>query len=191
MTRYQSAIAAGCLVLLVLIVSLLQPRLPVDDPSWRTDYDVQFGKHAKHYFGAGTDWRWFRAQGITESGLRPQARSGRGARGIMQLMPSTYAEIWKDSILVPDIDEPRWNVASGIAYDRYLYDRWRRRLPRSERMNFTLAGYNAGYSGVLKAVERARGAGAAGDDWAQVSGYAPDETRNYVNRITALMAEGG
>ena len=43
----------------------------------------------------------------------------------------------------------------------------------------------------MKAVKRARGAGAAGDDWAQVASYAPMETSNYVERIMALMGESG
>ena len=64
--------AAGCLVLLVALVSWLQPLIPVDDPVWRRGHDVQLKKHAKHYFGVYTDWRWFRAQGIVESGLRPE-----------------------------------------------------------------------------------------------------------------------
>ena len=173
------------------LVSWLQPTIPVDDPVWRSDHDVQLRKHAKHYFGVYTDWRWFRAQGIAESGLRPNARSGRGARGVMQIIPSTFDEIWKAHGRVPDIYEPRWNVASGIAYDRYLYERWARRVPRSERISFMLASYNAGYAGVSRSVERARGAGAAGGAWEQVAPYAPVETRNYVMRIKELMGESG
>ncbi|PYP79256.1 MAG: hypothetical protein DMD35_08615 [Gemmatimonadetes bacterium] len=51
-------------------------------------YDPIFQKYAKRYFGAGTDWQWFKAQGMAESDLTPTARSRVGARGIMQLMPS-------------------------------------------------------------------------------------------------------
>ena len=183
--------AAGCLVLLVALVSWLQPLIPVDDPVWRRGHDVQLKKHAKHYFGVYTDWRWFRAQGIVESGLRSNARSGRGAQGVMQIIPSTFEEIWKVHSRVPDIYEPRWNVASGIAYDRYLYERWAHRVPRSERFSFMLASYNAGYAGVSRAVKRARQAGAAVDGWDQVARYAPEETRHYVTRIRELMGESG
>lgn len=191
MTRYRLSAAVVCLFLLVTLAAWLQPRLPVDDTTWRRDYDVQFKKHAKHYFGAGTDWRWFRAQGIVESGLRPLSRSGRGARGIMQLMPSTFAEVWQANRLTPDIEEPRWNIAAGIAYDRYLHDRWAPRVPGSEQFRFMLASYNAGYTGVSRAVGRARSAGADGSDWQEVARFAPDETRDYVSKIRLLMGNSG
>src|SRR5919201_1404990 len=51
-------------------------------------YDGVFRKYTKRYFGAGFDWRYFKAQGMAESQLNPTARSWVGARGIMQLMPS-------------------------------------------------------------------------------------------------------
>ena len=40
-----------------------------------TRYDPSFKKYAKRYFGAGTDWRWFKAQGMAESDLTPSVRS--------------------------------------------------------------------------------------------------------------------
>ena len=191
MKKYRYPAAAACAVVLVALVSWLQPRIPVDDPEWRRDHDAQIRKHVKHYFGVNMDWRWFRAQGIVESGLRPRARSGRGARGIMQIVPSTFEEVWNAHDGLPDIYEPRWNVAAGVAYNRYLYERWASRVDRTERLSFTLASYNAGYSGVMRAVERARRAGTEGDVWDRVSPYAPDETREYVLRIRALMGESG
>ena len=56
-------------------------------------YDDIFKKYSKRYFGAPFDWRFFKAQGIAESELNANARSWVGARGIMQLMPSTFAAI--------------------------------------------------------------------------------------------------
>ena len=55
------------------------------------DYDRLFRKYTKHYFGPHFDWRWFKAQGIAESGLRPNAHSSAGAKGIMQILPATAA----------------------------------------------------------------------------------------------------
>lgn len=191
MNRHPLTAAVICAILMVALTAWLQPPLPVDDPRWGREHDVQFRKHARHYFGVSEDWRWFRAQGIAESGLRPHARSERGALGIMQMIPSTFEEVWKDHRLHPDIGDPRWNIAAGIAYDRYLYDRWRRRVPASQRLPFTLASYNAGYSGVSRATERARDAGEDGGDWNQVARFAPRETRNYVQRIRTLMGERG
>jgi membrane-bound lytic murein transglycosylase F len=60
-----------------------QPRDPADR------YDDTFRKAAKRSFGPAFDWRVFKAQGMAESNLDPLARSRVGARGLMQLMPST------------------------------------------------------------------------------------------------------
>lgn len=173
--------------MLIVLVSWLQPELRVDDPQWPRDHDVHIRKHAKHYFGIAKDWRWFKAQAIVESGLRPRATSERGAKGVMQILPSTFQEVWRDHWLLPGITDPRWNIAAGIAYDRYLFDRWRQRVRASQRFEFTLASYNAGFNGVNRARESARTAGIDAGDWSGVSRFAPEETRNYVTRIKTLM----
>ncbi|MBP6775074.1 MAG: transglycosylase SLT domain-containing protein, partial [Gemmatimonadaceae bacterium] len=53
-------------------------------------YDPIFRKYSKRYFSVAFDWRHFKAQAMAESDLNPKARSRVGARGLMQLMPSTY-----------------------------------------------------------------------------------------------------
>src|SRR5665213_4199966 len=59
----------------------------------KTRYDAYFKKYTKRYFGVGFDWQYFKAQGMAESELSATARSNVGARGVMQLMPSTFEEI--------------------------------------------------------------------------------------------------
>ena len=98
------------------------PKEKIDD--WTDRYDAHFRKYAKHYFGPGMDWRWFKAQAIAESGLKPDARSKSGARSIMQIMPGTFREIQKKNTHLKDVDSPRWNIAAGIYYDRQLYRKW-------------------------------------------------------------------
>ena len=80
-----------------LIPFLLQAaEMPeVTDRHWTKKYDQYFRKYSKRFFGPALDWHWFKAQGIAESGLRGNARSWVNAKGIMQLMPRTFAELKK------------------------------------------------------------------------------------------------
>ena len=76
-----------------------------------------------------------------ESNLRVDARSERGARGLLQVMPGTAAAIGLDP------DDPASNVLAGASYLRQLLDRF-------SSADAALAAYNAGPT----AVERAGGA---------------------------------
>jgi soluble lytic murein transglycosylase-like protein len=159
----------------------------VQDKHWTSKYDHHFKKYAKHYFGPGFDWRWFKAQGIAESGLSATASSPAGAKGIMQILPSTFEEIRKTNPHYSSIDDPHWNIAAGIYYDRTMYRRWQRRLPAGQRLNFAFASYNAGYNKIERAFKRVREDGLEAETWEQVAPFTPPETRNYVRRIRALM----
>lgn len=160
--------------------------LPVDDDQWTARFDDHFRKYSKRFFSVAFDWRWFKAQGITESALRERATSPVGARGIMQIMPATFAEIAAQSSLpIADIEEPRQNIAAAVFYDRRLYDLWDDIPERRQRLAFTFASYNGGRSRVLRAQDRCETACA---EWARVAAHVPEETRDYVARIMRLMA---
>lgn len=154
---------------------------------WTDEYDGYFRKYTKYYFGPHIDWHWFKAQGIAESGLSPKANSEVGAIGLMQIMPDTYAEIKQKNPHFTHIEEPRWNIAAGIFYDRMLYRKWKKGLPTEQRLTFALASYNAGYGTVNKAFRRAQARNGEVKRWQQVAPHAPKETRYYVKRIKALM----
>ncbi len=159
---------------------------------WTKKYDRHFKKNTKHYFGPGVDWHWFKAQGIAESGLNPEAKSKAGAVGIMQIMPSTYQDILKKTSGFGKIEDPRWNIAAAIYYNRQLYKRWKKKnIAVDERMNFTFASYNAGFGRVLKARKKLREQNKkqpeAVKQWAKVSPFTPPETRHYIRRIDKLM----
>ena len=162
----------------------------VDSADWGSEYDAHFQKYSKRYFGPGFDWRWFKAQAIAESRLNPKAQSGVGAVGLMQLMPSTYAEIRKLNPHFEDIRTPRWNIAAGIYYDRYLFTQraWDG-IADEEKILMALASYNAGLGGVLKAAGKARPQPAS--TWEQLAQHAPAETRGYVARISRLKGVAG
>lgn len=105
-------------------VGTLAEDMNVDSASWTKQYDPIFKKYTKRYFGPFYDWRWFKSQSIAESRLDPTVTSNRGAKGLMQLLPSTFDEIKGLNPHFVEIDTPRWNIAAGIYYDRYLYRKW-------------------------------------------------------------------
>ncbi len=171
------------LLLSNLLLTAAQAR-PVETEKWTDKYDRHFKKYSKRYFGPHFDWRWFKSQGIAESNLKPNAASPMGAQGIMQILPTTFEDIQKANPTFLALEDPRWNIAAGIFYDRQLYRKWRKPLPSDERLFLAFSSYNAGYGRVLKAVKRTRK-----DDysWTEVKRHLPSETKGYVARIASLM----
>ena len=161
------------------------PVWATEGKTWSTEYDEHFRKYAKRYFGPNVDWRWFKAQGIAESALQDTAQSAVGAKGVMQIMPRTFDEIREKNPQFVNIDEPRWNIAAGIYYDRYLYRKITDIDSFESRLYLTFAGYNAGYGGVLRAIKRARQP-REDAEWRQLKGHLPRETQGYVSRIIVL-----
>jgi soluble lytic murein transglycosylase-like protein len=78
------------------------------------------------------------ALGEIESGLRPDAVSTAGARGLLQLMPVTADEVRVDA------GYPEANVLGGARYLRLMLDRF-------ESTDLALAAYNAGPTAVARA----------------------------------------
>jgi soluble lytic murein transglycosylase-like protein len=91
-----------------------------------------------------------------ESNLDHDARSLAGARGLLQVMPPTAAELRLDA------DHPESNVLAGARYLKQM-------MGRFDSADLALAGYNAGPS----AVDRAGGAPGA-------------ETISYVANVNRL-----
>lgn len=157
-------------------------------------YDDVFRKYGKRYFGIGFDWRYFKAQGLAESNLNEKAESYVGARGIMQLMPTTFAEISTQNPQMAHIDDPEWNIAAGIFYDRQLWRAWADDSVEVHRPEFMFGSYNAGRGTILKAQMTARASKLDARQWPSIEEVAPKvsrwryrETLDYVKRIHGNM----
>jgi soluble lytic murein transglycosylase-like protein len=92
-----------------------------------------------------------------ESSFKPRAMSNKGARGLMQLIPSTASRFG-----VTNIWDPKQNIEGGARYMRFLLNLF------NGDVRLALAGYNAGEGAVMKYGN-------------QVPPYS--ETREYVRRI--------
>jgi soluble lytic murein transglycosylase-like protein len=108
----------------------------------------------------GVDPHLVRAVIKVESDFNAQARSHKGAQGLMQLMPET-AQLHR----VNNAYDPEENIDGGVRHLRFLLDRYQGDL------HLTLAAYNAG----IKAVERHRG----------VPPF--EETREYIRRVMTYL----
>jgi membrane-bound lytic murein transglycosylase F len=157
-------------------------------------HDGTFRKYSKRFFGPGFDWRVFKAQGIAESNLDMDATSWVGARGIMQLMPSTFREVQSKNPELEAIDDAEMNIAAGIYYDRQLWLRWRGQAGDGDQHRFMFGSYNAGRGTLLRAQEVARSKSLDPTAWPSIRTVAPEvprwrygETLGYVFRIESTL----
>jgi membrane-bound lytic murein transglycosylase MltF len=142
-------------------------------------YDDQFRKWGRYQFGYACDWRYFKAQGVTESGLDADVCSPVGACGVMQLMPGTAVAMGLQRRF-----DAAASIRAGIAYDRRLWQTFAAERG-AQRLWFAFAGYNCGPGCVIGAQRRAARDGAATDRWPALLPYLPRETQAYVPRIRA------
>ncbi|MFN8573636.1 MAG: transglycosylase SLT domain-containing protein [Gemmatimonadaceae bacterium] len=157
-------------------------------------YDETFRKYTKRYFGPGYDWRLFKAQGMAESNLDPDARSWVGAQGVMQLMPSTFKQIRSQQPDLRSIGDPEMNIGAGILYDRSLWNLWAADSVDVSRESFMFASYNAGRRTILNAQIVARRESLDVRNWQHITRVAPrvprwryTETLGYVARIDSNL----
>ncbi len=110
----------------------------------------------------GVDSSLVRAVIAVESAFNRYARSHKGARGLMQLMPDTGKRYG-----VSNVYDPWQNIRAGTAHLRDLIDEFR-------DLSLALAAYNAGATPVRR--------------YGSVPPY--PETRNYVRRVLAIYSVG-
>ena len=128
--------------------------------------------YATHITEAATRFRlpavWIRAVMRAESADDPRAISPKGAMGLMQIMPATWAELRVRHRLGADPYNVRDNIIAGSGYIRELLDRY--------GSPGWIAAYNAGPGRYDEAL----------------NGHPlPTETRAYVAAVASAIGSGG
>jgi membrane-bound lytic murein transglycosylase F len=108
----------------------------------------------------GWDWRLLSALIYQESQFEAHAESWASAAGLMQIMPSTAAELG-----IVDITDPKDNIKGGIKYLGQLWNNFSAVEDSLERIKFTIASYNAGYGHIRDAQRLAEKKGLNPNIW--------------------------
>lgn len=110
---------------------------------------------------------WIRAVIHVESGGDATAVSSKGAIGLMQIMPDTWADLAHRYRLSSDPTSPHDNIIGGTAYLRELYDR------------FGAAGFLAAYNAGPARFQRYLADGIP----------LADETRRYLGQLATALPD--
>lgn len=105
-----------------------------------------------------------------ESAGNSNAVSSKGARGLMQIMPATFAENAEPG---QDIHNSEDNKAVGTKYIKKMYDKY-------GSMDLALAAYNAGPGTVDNLLKEKKAT-----SYGEIASSLPSETRKYVPKILA------
>lgn len=101
-------------------------------------FDTVIKKYSQQY---GFDWRLMSAQAWRESRFNAKAKSGAGAVGLFQVLPSTGKELG-----FTRLTDPEQGTHAGIKYMNQLVQRLEPTIALDERVRFSLAAYNAGFA---------------------------------------------
>lgn len=130
-----------------------------------SEYDDLFRSAATT---AGWDWRLVAAQCYQESGFDPEALSGAGAQGLMQIMPGTAGDY---GLAKEKLTSPEDNVATAGRIINDLTQKLNDVPSPEERIKFVLAAYNCGLGHVRDAMALARKYGRNQYAWDDVAEY--------------------
>lgn len=145
---------------------------------WLSPYDDLFRRYADIL---GWDWRLLTALVWQESKFHIEARSPRGAEGLMQMMPSTALRHG-----VEDPLDPEANLAAGVRYLERLERFFAPYVSREELPKFTLAAYNAGEGRILDCIRYAAAAGKPAATWEDIRALIPDMREESILQVDTV-----
>jgi soluble lytic murein transglycosylase len=154
-------------------------------PSDLQYYSLRFPLHHERHLREqakinALDPSWVAGQTRAESIFMPHARSAADARGMMQILPGTGAQVsarlgipWRGG---ESLYEPETNITLGTAYLRQMLDRY------DGFPYLAIAAYNAGPAPISRWKEARPSLET--DFWIETIPY--KETRDYVSRVLAF-----
>ncbi len=155
----------------------LKTKPPKDDPRWRLVYPLHYFKQVENNAGHyKNDVALMMAIIKEESHFNPDAQSGVGAIGLMQLMPETAHEVGQKSgyeFNTTDLLNPEFNIKLGNIY----YSQLRNALENKDIS--AVASYNGGIGSVQRWKENLEYTDT--DEFVEQIPY--DETKNYVYKV--------
>lgn len=128
-------------------------------------YDILFRRYAPI---ARLDWKLLAAQCYQESCFDPCARSWAGARGLMQIMPSTADHL---GLAHSDLENPEKNIEAAVRLHAELLEKFRDVRSMNDRQCFVLASYNGGAYHVRDAMALTKKNGGNPQSWNHVAPY--------------------
>ena len=132
--QWRAVVTTVLLLTVTASIARAEPaRRPAVVHAKAAELDAYVAEAARR-FALPAAWIWTVMR--IESAGRPQAVSPKGARGLMQIMPGTWAELQSRFHLGADPFDAHDNITAGAAYLRELHDRY-------GAPGF-LAAYNAG-----------------------------------------------
>jgi membrane-bound lytic murein transglycosylase MltF len=133
------------------------------------------------------DWRLILAVMKTESSFSPDAVSGRGALGLMQIMPVTGEQLAR-TLDLQDVVEPVNNIHGGVYYLRQLYDLFSD-ASGTDRIELALAAYNAGIGRIYDAQALVTFFHGNANKWELVKQALPMLSRSYCELHTVVWGQ--
>ena len=172
--------------------------LEVPTPSKVRDLISPYDSLMREVCGAlGEDWRLLAALAYQESRFHIEARSRRGAAGMMQMMPVTARRYG-----VENIADPRQSLEAGVRYFQHLKKDFRKRAADADELRrFALAAYNAGEGRLRDCLNYADSIEAGSGTWAglkEVVSFMDEEVtegnedfrhENFIGRETVAFVE--
>ena len=176
--------AAQRVVLSTLGEELARGPLPGREEAWWLAWPLAWDAQVQRWAAASDGsiepalvWAIMRE----ESGYRPAVVSTAGARGLLQIMPTTAERLAQDSGLrafsAEDLFEPAVNIRLGAHYLDQLSRRFR------GRPSAAIGSYNAGPDAVARWIEERPAL--PDDEWVESVPYS--QTRRYVKRVLRSM----